>query len=43
MATTLVDDLLAATAGRTVVMITHRPEVIEATEWSARVALDKAQ
>jgi thiol reductant ABC exporter CydC subunit len=38
-ASALVDDLLAATAGRTIVMITHRPELIEATTWAARVDL----
>jgi ATP-binding cassette, subfamily C, bacterial CydCD len=42
MATALVADLLAATAGRTVVMITHRPELIDATTWSARVDLGPA-
>jgi thiol reductant ABC exporter CydC subunit len=35
----LTADLLAATAGRTVVMITHRPELIAAADWSARVDL----
>jgi len=35
----LVADLLAATEGRTVVMITHRPELIESARWSARVDL----
>jgi len=39
MAGTLVADLLAATAGRTVVMITHRPELIGSTTWTARVEL----
>ena len=39
MATALTDDLLAATAGRTVVMITHRPELIAAAAWDARVVL----
>jgi ATP-binding cassette subfamily C protein CydCD len=35
----LMADLLAATEGRTVVMITHRPELIESAKWSARVDL----
>jgi ABC-type bacteriocin/lantibiotic exporter with double-glycine peptidase domain len=39
MAASLVADLLAATAGRTAVMITHRPELIGASSWSARVDL----
>jgi ATP-binding cassette subfamily C protein CydCD len=39
MAGTLVADLLAATAGRTVVMITHRPELVGSTTWTARVEL----
>ena len=39
MAGTLVADLLAATAGRTVVMITHRPELTGSTTWTARVEL----
>lgn len=39
MAASLVADLLAATAGRTVVMITHRPELIDGSSWSARVDL----
>ena len=39
MAGTLVADLLAATAGRTVVMITHRPELIGSTTWTAHVEL----
>ena len=38
-ASTLAADLLAATAGRTVVMITHRPELIDSATWSARVDL----
>jgi thiol reductant ABC exporter CydC subunit len=38
-ATALVADLLAATAGRTVVMITHRPELIDAATWASRVDL----
>ena len=32
-------DLLQATAGRTVVMITHRPELIGSVDWTARVDL----
>ena len=42
-ATTLVADLLEATAGRTVVMITHRPELIGASAWAVRVDLGTAQ
>ncbi|HEX7590875.1 MAG TPA: ATP-binding cassette domain-containing protein, partial [Candidatus Limnocylindrales bacterium] len=38
-AAVLVADLLAATAGRTVVMITHRPELIDSATWAARVDL----
>lgn len=38
-ASALVADLLAATTGRSVVMITHRPELIEAAAWSVRVDL----
>jgi len=38
-ATALLGDLLAATAGRTVVMITHRPELIDSVEWATRVDL----
>jgi thiol reductant ABC exporter CydC subunit len=38
-ASALVADLLAATAGRTVVMITHRPELIDSATWTARVDL----
>lgn len=38
-ASTLAADLLAATEGRTVVMITHRPELIDSTTWSARIDL----
>jgi len=41
-ATALTADLLAATAGRTVVMITHRPELIAATGWDARIDLARA-
>lgn len=41
--TALVADLLAATAGRTVVMITHRPELIGSVEWAARVDLGPAE
>ncbi len=43
MATKLVADLLAATKGRTVVMITHRPELIGSIEWAARVDLNPAE
>lgn len=42
-ATALVRDLLLATAGRTVVMITHRPELIESVEWAARVDLGSSR
>ena len=38
-AAALTADLLAATAERTVVMITHRPELIVATGWDARIDL----
>ena len=38
----LAADLLKATAGRTVVMITHRPELIGSVEWTARVDLGPA-
>ncbi len=38
-ATALTADLLAATAGRTVVMITHRPELIDSAGWDARLEL----
>ena len=38
-ASALAADLLAATAGRTVVMVTHRPELIDSATWSARVDL----
>ncbi|MGD0247513.1 MAG: thiol reductant ABC exporter subunit CydC [Candidatus Limnocylindrales bacterium] len=41
MAGALVVDLLAATAGRTVVMITHRPELIDSATWTARVDLGR--
>jgi thiol reductant ABC exporter CydC subunit len=41
MAGALVVDLLAATAGRTVVMITHRPELIDSGTWTARVDLGR--
>ena len=40
-ATALVADLLAATAGRTVVMITHRPELIDSATWAERVDLGR--
>jgi thiol reductant ABC exporter CydC subunit len=39
MAASLVADLLTATAGRTVVMITHRLELVAEASWSARVDL----
>jgi len=42
MASALTADLLHATEGRTVVMITHRPELIESAEWTARVQLTAA-
>ena len=38
-ASTLAADLLAATAGRAIVMITHRPELIDSATWTARVDL----
>ena len=38
-ATALIADLLAATAGRTIVMITHRPELIDSATWTSRVDL----
>jgi thiol reductant ABC exporter CydC subunit len=38
-ATALTADLLEATRDRTVVMITHRPELIAATEWDVRAEL----
>ena len=38
-ASALVADLLAATVGRTVVMITHRPELINSATWSTRIDL----
>ena len=41
-AVALAADLLRATAGRTVVMITHRPELIGSVEWTARVDLGPA-
>jgi ABC-type transport system involved in cytochrome bd biosynthesis fused ATPase/permease subunit len=42
-ASALAADLLAATAGRTVVMITHRPELIGAAAWTARIDLGTAR
>ena len=42
-ASALVADLLAATTGRTVVMITHRPQLIGSVTWAARVDLGTAQ
>jgi thiol reductant ABC exporter CydC subunit len=38
-AAALTADLLAVTAGRTVVMITHRPELIGSADWAVRVDL----
>ncbi len=38
-AAALTADLLAATSGRTVIMITHRPELMEAADWSGMVDL----
>jgi thiol reductant ABC exporter CydC subunit len=38
-ATALASDLLAATSGRTIVMITHRPELIGSATWSTRIDL----
>jgi ATP-binding cassette, subfamily C, bacterial CydCD len=38
----LIADLLAATQGRTVIMVTHRPELMAASEWSVRVELAPA-
>ncbi len=38
-ASVLAADLLAATKDRTVIMITHRPELIESATWTARVDL----
>ena len=38
----LTADLLAATQGRTVIMVTHRPELMAASEWSVRVELAPA-
>jgi ATP-binding cassette subfamily C protein CydCD len=43
MGRALIADLLAAAAGRTVVMITHRPELIDSAEWTARVDLGAAE
>ncbi len=42
MAEDLVRDLLAATAGRTLIVMTHRPELMGATGWAARVDLGDA-
>jgi ATP-binding cassette, subfamily C, bacterial CydCD len=41
-AAALTEDLLAATAGRTVVMITHRPELIASATWTARIDLARS-
>ncbi|MGC8634918.1 MAG: thiol reductant ABC exporter subunit CydC [Candidatus Limnocylindrales bacterium] len=38
-AETLTEDLMAATAGRTVIVITHRPELMAAAEWAATLDL----
>jgi thiol reductant ABC exporter CydC subunit len=40
MAAALTSDLLAAAAGRTVVMITHRPELMGAAGWKATLDLE---
>jgi thiol reductant ABC exporter CydC subunit len=39
----LAADLLAATKGRTVVMITHRPELIHSARWTTRIDLAAPQ
>jgi ATP-binding cassette subfamily C protein CydCD len=39
----LTADLLTATAGRTIVMITHRPELIDSAVWTARIDLGPAR
>jgi ATP-binding cassette, subfamily C, bacterial CydCD len=41
-ATALTTDLLAATSGWTIVMITHRPELIGSATWSGRIDLAPA-
>jgi len=41
MAAALTSDLLAASAGRTVIMITHRPELIESAGWNATIDLQR--
>jgi ATP-binding cassette, subfamily C, bacterial CydCD len=38
----LTADLLAATRGRTVIMVTHRPELMAASDWAVRVELAPA-
>lgn len=43
MAAALTADLLTATEGRTVVIITHRPELIESAGWAARIDLGEGQ
>lgn len=43
MAAALTADLLDATASRTVVMITHRPELIASTGWTARIELGTSE
>jgi ATP-binding cassette subfamily C protein CydC len=42
-ASALTADLLTATAGRTIVMITHRPELIDSATWAARIDLGSAR
>lgn len=41
MASALVTDLLSAMAGRTVIVMTHRPELMCSVTWSRSVRLDK--
>ena len=40
MATALMTDLLAAIAGRTVIVMTHRPELMRSVAWATSVRLD---
>ncbi|MGO9178152.1 MAG: thiol reductant ABC exporter subunit CydC [Candidatus Limnocylindrales bacterium] len=42
MATELMRDMLAATAGRTVVVLTHRPDLMGSVEWAASIDLGLA-
>ena len=42
-AAALTQDLLTATAGRTVIVITHRPELMAAAEWAATLDLGAMQ